>query len=82
MRIKINGSHDLDSIHIALQQVIAHLQDHHVAELDRINLYLTPKRADGSEKELVPVKTPAFEIIADAPKQKGGGRKPGAKRRS
>ena len=71
MRIKINGSHDLDSAELVLQQVMAFLQDHHVSELDRINIYVTPKRKNGEDMDFAAKKTPAFEIIPDAPKSKG-----------
>ena len=73
MRIKINGNHDLDSIHLALQQVIAHLQDENVAGIERMNLYLTARRHDGEEKTLAPIKTDAFEIVPDKPAGKAGG---------
>lgn len=74
MRIKIHGSHDLTSAEIALQQVMAELQDRHVAELDRINIYLTPKRANGDAMAFGPKKTDAFEIIPDKPVGQGSGK--------
>ena len=72
MRIKINGSHDLNSAELVLQQVMAFLQDYQVAELDRINIYVTPKRQNGDPMDFAAKKTPAFDIIPDSPKgQKG-----------
>lgn len=72
MRIKINGSHDLTSAEIALQQVMAELQDRHVSSVERINIYLTARRANGDEMTFAAKKTDAFEIIPDKPAGQGG----------
>lgn len=73
MRIRIKENSDLDELSITLQKILAYLADNGVTSVERCNLYFTPLKPSGKEKELPDDQWDEFEIIRDQPKVRGGG---------
>ena len=76
MRIRITEDQDLTELSITFQKILAYLEDNGVSSVERCNIYLTPLKPSGSERELPATKLIDFEIMPDKPKTGGGaGRK-------